>query len=272
MTKRGGMTTKASTSKALAPTKPLKRNYTEKTLKILFALSGNRCARPDCNEAIIAGGTSFSTPLVVGQIAHILALNEDGPRGTAGLTEAELNQPSNLMLFCPTDHVIIDGQHESYPATLLLQWKTVHERKYGERLSASISDVGYAELEVAARGLLSNASQVSGNLTTIPPQAKIEKNELGNASAMLLTMGAAKSHEVEGLLVKASQLDADFPRRLRAGFVVRYDKARADGMTGDTLFAEMYEWAAGDTDDKNREAAGLCILSHLFVICDVFEK
>jgi hypothetical protein len=266
------MSTKASTSKASASTKSLKRIYTDKTLKILFALSGNRCARPDCNEPIIAPATSFSGPLVVGQIAHIFALSEDGPRGKAGLTEAELNQPSNLMLLCPTDHVLIDGQHETYPATLLLQWKTAHEKRYAERLSASISNVGYAELEIAARSLLSHDSGVSGGLATIPPQAKIKKNKLGNASSMLLTMGAAKSHEVEALLVKASQLDADFPQRLRAGFTARYNKAKADGMTGDTLFVEMYEWAAGGSGDKSREAAGLCILSHLFVICDVFEK
>jgi hypothetical protein len=259
--------TKASAS----PTR-LRRKYTEKTLKILFTLSLNKCAYPGCRTPIIAPATRFSGPLVVGQIAHILALNVDGPRGKTGLTEAELNQPSNLMLFCPTCHILVDGQHETFPAALLLEWKTAHERKYGDRLSASISDVGYVELEIAARSLLSNRPQSPGTLATIPPQAKIEKNALGHASAMLLTMGAAKSHEVEELLVKASQLDPDFPQRLRGGFVSRYDRAMADGLRGDTLFAEMYEWAAGETGDKSRENAGLCILSHLFVICDVFEK
>jgi len=252
--------------------KVFRRHYSDKTLKILFALSGNRCACPQCNEPIIAPATEFSDALVVGQIAHILALNEDGPRGKAGLTEADLNQPSNLMLFCPTHHVKVDGQHETYPASMLLEWKSAHERKYTDTLAVSISDVGFAELEIAARSLLSNSGASVGNLTVIPPPKKIEKNLLGSTSALLLTMGAAKSHEVETALIKASQLDANFTPRLRAGFVARYDKAKKDGYVGDALFAEVYDWACGGSADKARVAAGLCILSHLFILCDVFEK
>ncbi len=92
-----------------------KRNYTQQTLKILFALSGNRCAEPGCSEAIIASPTASSPALVVGQIAHIYAISEDGPRGKTGLTAKELNQVSNLILLCPTHHVKVDGQFATYP-------------------------------------------------------------------------------------------------------------------------------------------------------------
>ncbi|MER8639190.1 HNH endonuclease signature motif containing protein [Mesorhizobium sp. M1365] len=257
---------------SVASSKTLKRKYSGKTLKVLFALSGNKCARPGCNNPIIKAATGQSMELVVGQIAHIIALSDEGPRGKVGLTDMELNEPSNLILLCPTDHVIVDGQHETFPASRLRDWKLAHERKYGEQLSSSISDIGYAELEVAARSLLSSGYHSSGTLVTIPPQAKIEKNHLGPTSVMLLTMGSAKSREVSELLVNAAQLNPDFPQLLRTGFVARYDQARLVGLTGDNLFNEMYEWAAGVTGDKNREAAGLCILSHLFLICDVFEK
>src|SRR4051794_31175049 len=92
-----------------------KRNYAPKTLKMLFALSGNKCAAPGCNEPIIAAPTEHSQAIVVGQIAHIYAISEDGPRGKAGLTEKELNQAPNLLLLCLTHHVKVDGQFETYP-------------------------------------------------------------------------------------------------------------------------------------------------------------
>ena len=78
----------------------------------------------DCKNPVIVPPTEESDALVLSQICHIYALNEDGPRGKAGLTEAELNAPDNLILFCPTHHVIIDGQYETYPAELL---KTVEK-------------------------------------------------------------------------------------------------------------------------------------------------
>ena len=106
-----------------------KRKYSQKTIKILFALSGNQCAHPGCKNPIVVPPTRQSSAIIGSQICHIYALAEDGPRGKAGLTEEELNSPDNLILFCPTHHVIIDGQHESYPAKLLIQWKKSHEEK-----------------------------------------------------------------------------------------------------------------------------------------------
>jgi hypothetical protein len=248
------------------------RNYSPKTLKILFALSGNKCAHPGCKVPIITNATLDSTDLVVGQISHIYAHSDKGPRGKPGMTEKERNQADNLMLFCPTHHVIVDGQHETYTAAVLLGWKQHHERRYRDNLSARLTDIGYAELEVAARAVLAPAVAGSGDYGNIPPAEKIAKNRLGATSTALLTLGAAKSKEVERVLLDAAQLDAGFPERLRNGFVMKYDALWAEGLAGDDLFLAMYDWSGGGGADKAREAAGLCILTHLFVICDVFEK
>lgn len=248
------------------------RNYSVRTVKILFALSGNRCAHPECQEPVIANGTEASDDLVVGQISHIFAHSNKGPRGNPGMTDERRNQADNLMLFCPTHHVKVDGQHEDYPATMLQQWKKRHESPYRDALSAKLTDIGAPELEVAARALLAPTSASNADYGNIPPAEKIKKNGLGSTSTTLLTLGAAKSREVERVLLNAEQLYAGFPDRLRAGFVIRYEEFRDEGLAGDDLFLAMYEWAGGGGRDKGREVAGLCILTHLFVICDVFEK
>lgn len=249
------------------------RKYSEKTIKILFTLSSNQCAHPDCTNPVVEPKTKDSDAIVVAQIAHIYAASDDGPRGKKDLSDEDRKKPENLILLCPTHHVVVDGQHETYPATLLLEWKEKHERKYKERLGGTIADLGFAELEVAAKALMTvKPVETESGLTQVPPEKKIEKNGLGATSAMLLKMGAAKSFEVENVLLKAAQLDAGFPDRLREGFVARYTALVAEGNSGDDLFVAMYEWAAGANKDKKREAAGLCVLSHLFIICDVFEK
>ncbi len=103
-----------------------KRNYSKRTLKILFGLSRNRCAYPECTENIIEAATEKSDALVS---AHIHAISTDGPRGTTELTDKELNSPENLILLCPTHHRKVDGQHETYPPEMLKQWKQAHESK-----------------------------------------------------------------------------------------------------------------------------------------------
>src|SRR3546814_19600330 len=89
---------------------------------------------------------------------------------------------------------------------------------------------------------------------------------------MLLSMGAAKSREVEEMLIKSAQLDPAFPDRLCAAFVDRYRTAKAADLSGDDIFNELYEWAGGSGRDKGRAAAGLCIIAHQFIICDIFRS
>ncbi|WP_157076433.1 HNH endonuclease [Brevundimonas vesicularis] len=265
----GGVTSRMSQP----PKKPRARSYSPKTLKTLFALSGNRCAEPDCTERVIRPARDGADVQVVGEIAHIYASSDKGPRGKPGLTPAERDHPSNLIVLCPTHHGEVDGQHQRFPADTLLEWKAAQETKISRDLRRSITDVGYAELEVAARAVAAaTAAPSPTDYTVIPPADKMERNQLGSKPALLLSMGAAKSHEVEQVLLKAAQLDPYMPARMTAGFVAHYEKQKALGLTGDDLFFEMYDWASGGSDDEVRRASGLCILSHLFILCDVFEK
>ena len=110
-----------------------KRSYSWKTLKTLFALSGNQCAYPECAFPIIGPATEKSGDIVIGEISHIYALSEDGPRWKPGLTNKELNSPENLILFCPNHHTIVDDQPETYPAEPLVEWKREHEAKIRKR-------------------------------------------------------------------------------------------------------------------------------------------
>lgn len=262
----------ASDAKSEKPSSPARR-YSSTTIKIVFATCMNECAHPDCSSSIVEPRTEYSEAAVIGQIAHIYAASDNGPRGNPDLTEEERNQPHNLILLCPTHHVVVDKQHETYPATMLLDWRSRHERKFHDTLGARLGDIGFEELDAAARSLLSKQPASGGSgLNNIPPADKIAKNGLGNSSQKLLMMGAAHSAELEDLITKSAQLDPSFPDKLRQGFVARYSEFVADGLHGDGLFIAMYEWAAGSKTELARKTAGLCILAHLFIICDVFEK
>lgn len=119
----------------------LKRNYSPTTLKVLFALSGNQCAHPECTNTLIEPATEKSDALVTGHICHIYAISTDGPRGKIGLTQKELNAPDNLILLCRNHHAVVDGQHETYSADMLKEWKQTHELEMRKRLFANLENV-----------------------------------------------------------------------------------------------------------------------------------
>ena len=119
----------------------LRRNYTQRTIKVLFALSGNQCAYPGCANTLIEPPTEQSDALVTAHICHIYAISTDGPRGKPGLTQEELNSPENLILLCSHHHMVVDGQHETYTAGMLKEWKQAHELEMQKRLSANLEDI-----------------------------------------------------------------------------------------------------------------------------------
>jgi hypothetical protein len=127
------------------------RRYSERTIKLLFARSGNQCAEPTCTNEIVSAGTPHSDPAVVGQICHIYAAADKGPRGAPGLTEKARNAADNLILLCGHHHPLVDKQWETYPAETLKAWKKAHEAKFqkgtaqGLKLQASMQQLAFLE-------------------------------------------------------------------------------------------------------------------------------
>lgn len=114
------------------------RQYSAKTIKLLFGSCGNECAEPTCTNRIIAEGTPRSDAAVIGQICHIYAAADNGPRGKPNLTEKERNAPANLVLLCGHHHPLVDKQWETYPATMLIAWKKAHEAKFQKETAEAL--------------------------------------------------------------------------------------------------------------------------------------
>lgn len=114
------------------------RRYSEKTLKVLFGTSVNQCAHPDCTNPVIAPATDDSDAAVLGEISHIYAASDDGPRGKPGLTDDERNAPDNLVLLCGHHHNLVDDQWETYPAQTLQSWKKAQTAKSHQGTAESV--------------------------------------------------------------------------------------------------------------------------------------
>src|SRR5687768_3139965 len=91
------------------------------TIKALFSVSGNRCAFPGCPDETV----DFSTvePTITGEICHIKAQSEGGPRYDQSQTPDERHAFANLVIMCARHHKIIDENANTYPVTALVEMK-----------------------------------------------------------------------------------------------------------------------------------------------------
>lgn len=97
-----------------------------KTHKMLWGRSGNRCALPTCRRLLVEDETQTDDASIVGDEAHIIAKEEDGPRGVSLLSTEDRDKFDNLLLMCKIHHKQIDDQPLTYTVDLLHQMKQDH--------------------------------------------------------------------------------------------------------------------------------------------------
>ena len=96
------------------------------TVKRLFAVSGNRCAFPECRLPLV----DRASGKVTGRICHIKAESPGGPRHDPEQHDEERHGFANLVLMCPIHHDVIDSDVEKYTVERLLEIKARHEARY----------------------------------------------------------------------------------------------------------------------------------------------
>lgn len=99
---------------------------TEKTIKRLFAASGNVCAFPGCSSPIVD-----SAGVVIGEICHVCARRPGGARYNISQTEAERHDFDNLILLCGSHHKVIDERSDIYTVDVLQEMKAVRSSVSG---------------------------------------------------------------------------------------------------------------------------------------------
>lgn len=99
---------------------------TDKTRKVLWGRSGNRCAF--CRHKLVVDQTELDAESVVGDECHIISGVTNGPRHDSYIPADQLDEISNLLLLCRVHHKMVDDQCDTYTAYLLRNIKSNHER------------------------------------------------------------------------------------------------------------------------------------------------
>ncbi|MGO9572657.1 MAG: HNH endonuclease [Desulfomonilaceae bacterium] len=242
--------------------------------KLLLAFrSGDRCAFTGCELALTVDSEIGDEPAVTGEAAHIAGERPDASRYDPTMTDEERNHYNNLIYLCGDHHTRIDRQKKAFTVARLLKIKADHESKVREAMNVAFAQVGFPELARATAWIARIPSgQPSDDFSIVPPNEKIRKNELSSCSQVTIRMGLGVVGEVRAFVERESVVDADFPERLKAGFLEQYYRLRKGGHKGDVLFDLMCKFAQQGMKDQSERSAGLAVLIYLFECCEVFEK
>lgn len=154
----------------------------EKVRMKLWAVSGGRCEM--CNK-LLYEDTAFGVEANFGEMAHIHAVSENGPRNKREMTPEEKNNIENLMLLCSEHHHMIDTKPEEFKDGLLKLKKKKHEDRVRRvtdipeeqscRIVSYFSNIDNYE-EFSSERLFKEALLFSGRLPMQQPVISLNSN------------------------------------------------------------------------------------------------
>jgi hypothetical protein len=249
-----------------------RRYYKSADRALLWSRSGGMCCFEGCNELCVQEANEADLAAVIGQIGHIEAKSDSGPRANPDLSDSERDLYPNLILLCPTHHRLVDAQNSTHTKGTLRDWKAAQEARFREFLAQEMGQVTFAELEIVTQALMNSGTNSPDSITVIPPLEKMARNGLTDQTAMLITIGLLLSRQVKEFIEAMGGLDDTFVTRLTSGFVTAYQAQVQDDVEGDALFEAMRLFSSQGRREYRYQSAGLAILVYLFEACEVFEQ
>lgn len=242
--------------------------------RIVFAMSGNRCAMPDCRKPLVVDGTDSGDPrTMVGELAHIAGLRPGSARYDETMSDKERNSDDNLIAVCPSCHKRIDDQPLEHTAEKLRRIKSDRGALVRTALDENMNDLTFPELHEVISRMIAVGAKLGWPSTiepALPLREKIVRNRLSPWTGGMISAGLARVKLVADCINESD--NATLANRLNAGMALKYEQLRSEGLDGDDLFFAMWRLAGDGNTDMKKTAAGLAVLVYFFEACEVFES
>lgn len=140
---------------------PIKRTRKVRELVklALWVMAGGRCQLRGCNKYLLKHHLTGDIGNFA-DVAHVVAFNEDGPRGKSEERPDDINALENLMLLCGACHRLVDKTRPAdFPVPLLREYKQLHEERILRQTEAT---------EDFATTILQLKSRIRGDMVDIP--------------------------------------------------------------------------------------------------------
>jgi hypothetical protein len=260
---------------------PGPRAYSDKTLKRLFALSGNVCAFPSCGRRMVNDRNAKDS-----NICHIEAANEGGERFNANMTDEQRADYENLILLCVQHHDETNNV-TLYTVDRLKEMKRKHESQYlNERINKNPSMLRNTIVTLATVDLASYAD--TSGLNVVDPTEKIEFNALKNSSTLIREYGVYHT-KLNALYTEMERQGSIVKEKLLRLIKLTYDRVRSayvgdaeDGMqivrsNSDAIFDEVYAALYAKLEDSATWDEDIVLGLHIvmvdaFIRCKILEE
>ena len=147
--------------------------------------------------------TESGNTITIGQIAHIEAESDNGPRANPSLSDQERNAYPNLIVLCPTHHRIVDTDENTYTVEKMREWKAHRARVVrvaaSRQGSESTDSSGLEEAHHSVSGFVLNYEEREASLHRETRDVIVGQlsSEIAKLHSQIANLGAMDVHSRE---------------------------------------------------------------------------
>ncbi len=257
------------------------RGYTDKTLKRLFALSGNLCSFPGCSRRLVNSNNAKDS-----NICHIEAAKPGGERYNPSMTDAQRADYDNLILLCVQHHDETNNT-DKYTVACLKKMKIGHESTYlNEQIIKNRSMLKNTIVALATVDLAEYPEEPILNI--IDPKEKIVFNQM-KRNALLIREYSVYYAKLNALYTELENQGSIVKEKLLRTIKLTYDKVKSTFVidskdplevikeNSDAIFDNVYDSLYEKLQDSNSWEEDIVlglniVMVDAFVRCKILEE
>jgi len=232
------------------------------------------CCNPDCEHRIQPRNAKTGVFVLKSEVAHIIAAEDDGPRGDPTFPDDERERYDNLIILCKFCHPEVDhpDHYEEYPASLLREWKKIAQTKRKEQVSRIETPQGYEELSQLLGALATSDFGMPDGFDRVKVEEKFEINQLGDAAKSTISKNLYHMPVVDRALASGENKMIGFADGVKITLKRLYLDLKRSGLESDEIFRRMVLTLVTEGDEFRTESVSELVLSFFFEKCVIFER
>ncbi|MBA5249076.1 MAG: hypothetical protein FE834_06025 [Gammaproteobacteria bacterium] len=254
------------------------RYYSNQTLKILFASSGNQCAFPECSKTLTNSSNALDS-----NICHIEALKPEGKRYNTNMTDKDRNNHSNLILLCPQHHNKVDKADdvEKYTVEVLKEMKQKHEMEVAEKMSPQQKISAIAKVVNKIADIDIDEIQGSEVQFSFKPEDKIKYNNIQRYKSLFenYKIYSTRLNTIyDGMEAGGSIKKNMILRNIQSIYLMAKDRLKtgvenqADNIIEEVKNKLLYKLEDSELDEESISFAVEVILVDAFMRCKILKE